>query len=156
MDYFCYWKLKVGEQLEFELGRYLYKRYKTLFKDYNHPSDKIYVRSSDKNRTILSAEYVVAGLFSSLNCKNSTAFQPIPIHTVPLKDDYVVYQKVKCNLTERKIKEFMQTDQYQEFLARHKKLIEYLEKNTQTKIDDLSSISLIYTAITIEHLRGLP
>jgi hypothetical protein len=53
---------------------------------------QIYVRSSDYNRTLMSAEVNLAGLFephgSQLWNQNLT-WQPIPIHTVPRWNDPV-------------------------------------------------------------------
>ena len=87
-----------GMQQEFELGVKMRKRYITdshLLPEHYFPQT-MYVRSSDFDRTLMSAESLLLGLYplsSGPALPNSdtaalpSAFQPIPIHTVPLDQD---------------------------------------------------------------------
>ncbi len=85
-----------GMQQEFSLGqgfRSMYiERYKLLPKSYS--ASTMYVRSTDYNRTLMSAEAVLMGLYplgTGPQINNSPAlpsqYQPIPIHTVAQKED---------------------------------------------------------------------
>jgi hypothetical protein len=80
-----------GMQQEYELGKHLRDRYITqthLLPDH-YMSDTLYVRSTDFNRTLMSAESLLYGLYP-LGTGPATlpgGFQPIPIHTVPKADD---------------------------------------------------------------------
>lgn len=60
----CVFLFKIGKQEQFELGSYLRKRYSKLIKEdgsYNH--EQIYVQSTDVDRTLNSAAYLLAGMF---------------------------------------------------------------------------------------------
>ncbi|VDK47951.1 unnamed protein product [Cylicostephanus goldi] len=94
----------IGMRQHFEFGKQLRKRYivenEFLSKTYN--SKEIYVRSSDYNRTIISAMSNLMGMYSYNNNasiegtdypKNLTGwpqgFIPIPVHTVDHNTDFV-------------------------------------------------------------------
>ena len=90
-----------GMNQEYELGRkmrYEYvERYQLLPKSYQ--TGTIYVRSSDMDRTLMSAESFLMGLyplgsgprFSYGSVALPGAFQPIPIHTVAADQDTLFY-----------------------------------------------------------------
>lgn len=53
---------------------------------------KIYMRSSDIDRTLMSAQAVLNGLYppnDAQRFRDNLDWQPIPVHTVPLSEDYV-------------------------------------------------------------------
>lgn len=87
-------------QQEYELGEYLRRRYKALIPVDVYPNKLVYVQSTDRERTLMSAETVLAGLFpptqNQLWSKN-ILWQPIPIHTIPVKMDHVLAAKKLCD-----------------------------------------------------------
>jgi len=53
---------------------------------------QVYVRSSDWERAITSAECNLAGLFPAQGSQvwnDELPWQPVPVHTVPMESDYV-------------------------------------------------------------------
>ncbi len=86
----------LGMHQEFELGTKLREQYVDrhgLLPDHYSP-ETMYVRSSDIDRTLMSAECVLLGLYPpgtgpSLEAKAAlpAAYQPIPIHTIPRNED---------------------------------------------------------------------
>ena len=90
-----------GMQQHFELGSKLRKRYieeLKLLGEVYHPKS-VYVRSTDTDRTLMSAQSLLYGLYplgSGPKVKNQAiealpgAFQPIPIHTQALSDKDVL------------------------------------------------------------------
>lgn len=76
---------------QFRLGIYIRNRYDGFLSKTYSPFE-IYVRSSDYNRTLDSAQANLAGLFyptdSELFIKN-LRWRPIPVHTMPKEEDKV-------------------------------------------------------------------
>ena len=104
------WKGGIGEltphgmRQEFDLGSKMRKRYvdelKLLSADYVNNS--VYVRCTDFNRTIMSAESFLYGLYPLgsgplMNSSDEPAlpkkFQPIPVRTLPKDQDYLLLAK---------------------------------------------------------------
>ncbi|KRY40716.1 Testicular acid phosphatase -like protein [Trichinella spiralis] len=80
----------LGILQQFQLGTFLRQRYEKLIPKYK--SDAIYIRSTDSNRTIMSAMANLAGMFPPENSQNilNLTWQPIPIHTIPKTLDKVL------------------------------------------------------------------
>uniref|UniRef100_A0A8C7YUX7 Lysosomal acid phosphatase n=1 Tax=Oryzias sinensis TaxID=183150 RepID=A0A8C7YUX7_9TELE len=78
-----------GMRQHFELGQYLRSRYKNFLNE-SYVRHEILVRSTDYDRTLMSAEANLAGLYPP---KGEQAFhpelewQPIPVHTVPQSEE---------------------------------------------------------------------
>lgn len=73
------------------MGQWLRKRYSSLLsKTYN--KDEIYIRSTDVDRTLMSALSNLAGLYEPVAkdvWNPDIHWQPIPVHTSPEKLDSV-------------------------------------------------------------------
>ncbi len=88
-----------GMNQEFKLGSEFHKRYilDTNLLPSRYSKETIYVRSSDFDRTLMSAQCALMGLYPPGNgpmaLQNSNipalpgAYQVIPVHTVPMEDD---------------------------------------------------------------------
>ncbi|TKR68241.1 hypothetical protein L596_024248 [Steinernema carpocapsae] len=87
-----------GMAQHYRLGKWLRKRYDGyLSKDY-FPFE-IFVRSSDYNRTLVSAQANLAGLFEPSKEEQwtpSLKWRPIPVHTIPQFEDKELYDAIKC------------------------------------------------------------
>uniref|UniRef100_A0ABM5GSM4 Testicular acid phosphatase homolog n=1 Tax=Pogona vitticeps TaxID=103695 RepID=A0ABM5GSM4_9SAUR len=75
---------EVGILQQKVLGRFLRKRYNGFLSPSYKPQE-IYVRSTDYDRTIMSAQANLMGLYP--NSDPQTGWNPIPVHTVPVKYD---------------------------------------------------------------------
>jgi lysosomal acid phosphatase len=80
-----------GMQQEFELGQHMREKYvnQTHLLPEHYTSNSMYVRSTDFNRTLMSAQSLLYGLYP-LGTGPATlpgGFQPIPIHTTPKASD---------------------------------------------------------------------
>ncbi|XP_055309631.1 prostatic acid phosphatase-like [Sitodiplosis mosellana] len=90
-----------GKQQIYELGQFFRRRYGELLGNKYSPN-KVYVRSSDVDRTLMSALACLAALFEPTDDEiwhksiNPIKWQPIPVHTVPIKLDYALWGPEDC------------------------------------------------------------
>nr|XP_056713042.1 prostatic acid phosphatase-like [Euleptes europaea] len=115
-----------GMKQQHKLGRYLRKQYgKLLATEYKRK--EIYVISTDVDRTIMSAQTTLAGLYPPTGSQiwsHRITWQPIPVHTVPRKDRLLSYPNLECPRFYKLLKETMdsgafklQLKNYMPFLA---------------------------------------
>ncbi|KAK2100484.1 mitochondrial acyl carrier protein [Saguinus oedipus] len=82
---------KEGMLQHWELGQALRQRYHGFLNTSYHRQE-VYVRSTDFDRTLMSAEANLAGLFPPNGMQRfnpNISWQPIPVHTVPVAEDRV-------------------------------------------------------------------
>lgn len=145
----------MGKQTQYKLGKYLRRRYDKLIGP-GYSAEKVYIRSSDTDRTLMSALCNAAGLFSPSNkemWKPTLHWQPVPIHTIPLDGDNLVYQGNTCE------RSTLLTDEYSdrpELRQKYYGLMKYLEKKSGSKMSKPIDMHDVFDPIYIEHLRGLP
>ncbi|XP_040836151.1 lysosomal acid phosphatase isoform X3 [Ochotona curzoniae] len=80
---------KEGMLQHWELGQALRQRYHGFLNTSYHRQE-VYVRSTDFDRTLMSAEANLAGLFPPTGTQRfnpNITWQPIPVHTVPVAED---------------------------------------------------------------------
>ncbi|XP_043938639.1 lysosomal acid phosphatase isoform X2 [Protopterus annectens] len=78
-----------GMRQHFELGQMLKKRYHGFLND-SYDRHEIFVRSTDSDRTLMSAEVNLAGMYQPTGAQvfnPNLTWQPIPVHTVPEEED---------------------------------------------------------------------
>lgn len=97
-----------GMQQEFQLGTELRKKYieNTHLLPKSYQSNILYVRSTDVDRTLMSAQSLLMGLYPLgtgpyLGDKKGPAlpkaFQPIPVHTAPADQDAIFISSIDPN-----------------------------------------------------------
>jgi hypothetical protein len=78
-----------GIEQQRRLGQYLRSRYGSLLNS-TYTANEIVVRSTDFDRTLMSAQSNLIGLYPLYNISSDKVpIQPIPIHTVPKNQDFV-------------------------------------------------------------------
>ncbi len=83
-----------GKERHFKLGQLNRERYGDFLSETYNP-DEIYVRSSDVDRTLMSAECHLAGLFQPNDNQTwhpDLAWQPIPVHTIAKEQGQFEYK----------------------------------------------------------------
>ncbi|CAI5444055.1 unnamed protein product [Caenorhabditis angaria] len=93
-----------GIQQQFRLGKWLNSRYAKWIGDLEMNLEKIYIRSSDYNRTLMSAQANMAGFFPpKTGIAHNIQWRPIPIHTMPREQDKELYESIKCPVAEKEL-----------------------------------------------------
>lgn len=88
---FFFFGFQIGKRGHYELGKWLRARYNNLLSE-EYKRDDIYVRSTDVDRTLMSAYSNLAGLYEPSKKKNwneNILWTPIPVHTLPENMDNV-------------------------------------------------------------------
>ncbi|OON20328.1 histidine acid phosphatase [Opisthorchis viverrini] len=126
-----------GVLQEFKLGMWLRQKYDGfIHKKYN--SSNFYLRSTDYDRTLMSAQAVAAGLYQDITSALKSygiAWTPIPVHTVR-RDRETLLSLSFCHRLELLRKEEMTSKKADEYAESHKALFDLINKQSVTeKID---------------------
>ncbi|KAM8980663.1 prostatic acid phosphatase [Sarcophilus harrisii] len=134
---------QLGMEEHYELGTYLRKRYSKLLNSTYHPN-KVYIRSTDIDRTLMSAMTNLAALFppeGSSIWNPQILWQPIPVHTVPLSQDQLLYfPNTKCPRFKKLLEETLTSTEYQNLISPYKDFINTLPELSGLHIKDASRI----------------
>ncbi|XP_073817292.1 acid phosphatase 1 isoform X3 [Musca autumnalis] len=150
----------IGKQQQYHLGQWLRKRYSSLLsKTYN--KDEIYIRSTDVDRTLMSALSNLAGLYEPVDKDvwiPNINWQPIPVHTIPEKLDSVLAGKAACPAYEYAYSALLDSPEFQKLNDQYAYLYNYLTKYTGRTVDTLEDIQRINNTLFIEELynKSLP
>ncbi|GAB1610523.1 prostatic acid phosphatase-like [Argonauta hians] len=135
---------KVGMRQQYELGKYLRQRYGG-FINTTFNTEQMVVRSTDKDRTLMSAYCNLAGLFAPSPddmWNPDLRWQPVPVHTVPKYQDKLLYMEAQCPQYYHLYTQFLQSQQYHSLMAQYEDLMEYVSLKSGVKPDaeDVSSL----------------
>ncbi|XP_034985824.2 prostatic acid phosphatase-like [Zootoca vivipara] len=130
-----------GMRQQYQLGKFIKERYKDFLSD-EYKRNEIYVRSTDYDRTIMSAQANLAGLFPPKKNQiwnKEIAWQPIPVHTVPLSEERLLYYPVRaaCPKFGKLLKETLGSKTVQEKLKSHMSLLGQMAANLGYEVTDL-------------------
>jgi lysosomal acid phosphatase len=155
-----------GMDQEFQLGKQFRERYITQ----NHllpetfDVEKIYVRASDVDRTLMSAECTLLGLYPLGTGPLTDAgapgipsrYQPIPIHTQPRETDDVLIPEINKGIFDAYKKYVYDSADWKERSAKEKPNFEKWGRLTGIKISDLKQLGRIGDAIHIRQIHHVP
>lgn len=106
----------------------------------------------------MSAQANLAGLFppdAHQAWSGDLKWQPIPVHTIPEHQDYVLAGKKRCNKYDWAEKKFHESDEYLDLISKYKDLYAYLEKHSGKKMSSPIDVLNVYDTLRIEHLKNL-
>ncbi|XP_012152497.1 prostatic acid phosphatase isoform X2 [Megachile rotundata] len=143
----------LGKHQHLLLGRWLRKRYSHLLSDIYSPYD-IYIQSTDVDRTLMSAESHLAGLYppSGNQVWDSIKWMPIPVHTIPEDKDNVLAAKKYCPRYDYELRKVLDSPELKKIEKENKKLYAYLTEKTGNKISSLRSVEQLYDTLFVENL----
>ncbi|CAJ0605934.1 unnamed protein product [Cylicocyclus nassatus] len=123
----------MGMEQHFKLGEQIRRRYveDLHFLSRRYHAEEVYIRSSDYNRTLVSAMSNVIGMYSSNNSysQNGTdypgmvgwpvGYVPIPVHTVQ-RPDYVVIADDRCARRDHVWNMAKKLEEFKDYLSQDK------------------------------------
>ncbi|CAL8069947.1 unnamed protein product [Calicophoron daubneyi] len=134
------WPIGIGQltasgiRQEFLLGRWLREQYNSFIPGRYNASD-IYVRATETDRTIMSGQSFLAGLYNCIDpgrcplMPMGIAWRPIPVHTVSSNDD-IEFLAAGCRREKKLWDEQIASVEMKEYMQRHQDLVYLLEKKT--------------------------
>uniref|UniRef100_A0AAR5Q8L7 acid phosphatase n=1 Tax=Dendroctonus ponderosae TaxID=77166 RepID=A0AAR5Q8L7_DENPD len=143
----------MGKQRHYQLGKWFRERYDGFLpRKYNYHD--IYVRSTDVDRTLMSAASNLAGLYPPEGDQiwnENLLWQPIPIHTTPEDLDPVLTTKVECASYDELFEEFKNSSAYTSLSSGLSDLFQNISALTGYDVNELevSSFSGLFSTITI-------
>ncbi|KAJ1528663.1 hypothetical protein ONE63_007057 [Megalurothrips usitatus] len=146
----------IGMQQHYELGMWLRQRYISLLKSDYTKSD-VYIQSTDVDRTLMSAESNLAGLFPPRGTRMfepNLKWQPIPIHTVPEHLDHVLAMKKPCPRYDAEFTKARNLPEIARLEKEYAGLFKYLSIHTGQEVKTIESAEYIHSTLFIESLKN--
>ncbi|KAI6232641.1 Acid phosphatase [Aphelenchoides fujianensis] len=152
-----------GMQQHMNLGRKLRQRY-AHFISPHYDSREVYVRSSDVNRTIMSAMANMVGFYGEGQDGVDyppvdgwpRGFVPVPIHAVPEEFDYMRGMLKNCKRFQRILDMTEETPEFQRLEAENKETIEHLYSVLGTRDLPLRQFGVVADTWRIERHYNRP
>ncbi|ALC47769.1 Acph-1 [Drosophila busckii] len=145
-----------GKQQHYELGKWLRQRYSALL-NATYSREEIYVQSTDVDRTLMSAQANLAGLYEPVGSdvwNKEIKWQPIPVHSLPEEEDVILAAKAPCPAYDYAMKNMLESSEMQAMLAKYKELFSYIESNSGRSIKTFLDAQYINNTMFIETLYG--
>ncbi|XP_076580013.1 lysosomal acid phosphatase [Chaetodon auriga] len=147
-----------GMRQHYELGHFLRDRYKGFLKE-SYDRHEISVRSTDVDRTLMSAEANLAGLYPPAGRQVFTPdlkWQPIPVHTVPQSEERLLsYPLGDCPRYNQLMNETEHTEEFLNVTIEYKDVIELVRNKTGLNKTNVESIWTVYDTLFCESLHNM-
>ncbi|XP_049918956.1 lysosomal acid phosphatase [Epinephelus moara] len=147
-----------GMRQHFDLGQFLRKRYKGFISD-SYQRHEISVRSTDYDRTLMSAEANLAGLYppSGQQVFNpNLQWQPIPVHTVPLREERLLsFPLSDCPRYKQLMNETEHTEEFINVTIKYKDIIELVRNKTGLNKTTVETVWSVYDTLFCESRHNM-
>ncbi|XP_060534272.1 prostatic acid phosphatase-like isoform X2 [Cylas formicarius] len=140
-----------GKRRHYELGQWFRERYVDWLPARYNRSD-LYVRSTDVDRTLMSAASNLAGLYRPSGDQlwsDDVTWQPIPIHTIPKAEDIVLRFDVDCKKYNLLTDQLNTRDDIVTLYREKDELFRNLSLATGYDKVDIGTTSSLFSTITI-------
>lgn len=105
----------------------------------------------------MSAQCNLAGLYPPSGeqiWRPDLMWQPIPIHTIPLDDDYLLWPLASCPRHTQLFDQYMNSVEMKSIMQRHKSYIDFLQQKSGLKNMTLVDLALLYDTLFVQNLKG--
>lgn len=106
----------------------------------------------------MSAEANLARLFRPFGNQiwdKHLDWQPVPVHTVPLSQDYLLASDKRCDHFDYvMLRYYLNTTAYTGLFTKYAPVIKYAEKHSGLKLSTLTDITDLYDTFFVERLKG--
>ncbi|KAM5297746.1 testicular acid phosphatase [Glossophaga mutica] len=148
-----------GVRQQLELGRYLRSRYEAFLSP-EYQREEVYVRSTDFDRTLESAQANLAGLFpEAAPGRPEAAWRPVPVHTVPATEDKLLrFPTRSCPRYRELLREATEAAAYQMALEGWTDFLTHLENCTGLSLvgEPLRRAWKVLDTLMCQRAHGLP
>ncbi|XP_025890629.1 prostatic acid phosphatase-like [Nothoprocta perdicaria] len=145
---------KLGTQKQYELGQYIRRRYLN-FLSIAYKQFEIYVQSTDCDQTLMSAQACLAGLYpvtQSQIWNPKILWQPIPVHTVPLSQDNLLYLPFShCPKYNELLRETFATRDFQRQLKHYRPFLKFLATHAGYPLKKLNTERIQKLSDTLQY-----
>ncbi|NXX45993.1 PPAL phosphatase, partial [Tricholaema leucomelas] len=152
---------QVGMRQQWELGQVLRQRYRD-FLSASYRRQEIFIRSTDCDRTLMSAEANLAGLYppeGQQMFNPNISWQPIPVHTVPESEERLLkFPLTPCPRYEQLQKETRHSAEYVNKTKENWQFLQMVANETGIRDVSLESVWSVYDTLFCEqaHKMDLP
>ncbi|KAJ3584679.1 hypothetical protein NHX12_015174, partial [Muraenolepis orangiensis] len=147
-----------GMRQHYNLGQFLRQRY-TDFLNKSYDRHEVSVRSTDYDRTLMSAEANLAALYPPSGeqiFKKDLNWQPIPVHTVPVDQDKLLHLPVgDCPRYNQLMTETKQSQEYINMTNIYSDFLAMVQNKTGINSPDLETVWSIYDTLFCESSHNL-
>ncbi|KAG7239357.1 hypothetical protein INR49_029345 [Caranx melampygus] len=147
-----------GMRQHLELGQFLRKRYNGFLKE-SYDRHEILVRSTDYDRTLMSAEANLAGLYPPSGqqvFEPKLKWQPIPVHTVPQREERLLsFPLGDCPRYKQLMNETEHTQEFINVTTTYQDIIELVRNKTGLNKTNVESVWSVYDTLYCESLHNM-
>ncbi|XP_075222503.1 testicular acid phosphatase homolog [Lycorma delicatula] len=141
-----------GKLQQFELGNFLRNRYKNFLSDIYSPK-YIYAQSSDVDRTKMSLQLVLAGLYPPTKIQqwnSALIWQPIPIHFEPYNEDKLIMVAIPCPRYYEALEEVSKLDEVKNQLKESEGIYSYITNHSGMEVKTFNDLLSIHGTLRAE------
>lgn len=144
--------LQEGKQRHYELGQWFRNRYNGFLPE-TYSEDDIYVRSTNVDRTLMSGQANLAGLYppnENQMWEDGLSWQPIPVHTMPEDEDDIVAMHKSCPKYDKLKQDLLNSDYVNNLLKANQDLLDLVTEKGGQDCKTLVDVEYFHDTLKIE------